>query len=339
MQHTQHSIDGFTAHTVSTGPLELTIIPELGGKISSLRDTRSGREWLWRHPRLPYRRVEHGSSYTLTADTGGWDECFPSVAPCVYPGSPWAGTAIQDHGELWSQACVWEEGPGDQGERAGGSPGSTLALTTRWAGVALPYSLTRTITLHEGAARLRIDYAAATDGNSPLHFIWCAHPLLAIEPGMRLRFPDGARFHCWTTVPEGLLGPGDSAPARAATLFDYAHLPVGADLQSAIASLQPAGVALKLWSEPLDEGWAALEAADGALRMRWDMVRLPQVAAWINLGAWAGDGGAPYYNLGLEPCIGAQDSLEEAITVHRLHATIPPQGTYTWWLEVELTTA
>lgn len=197
-------------------------------------------------------------------------------------------------------------------------------IATRWQGVALPYTLTRTITLYEGSARLRMEYVAATAASSPVHFIWCAHPLLAIEPGMRLRFPDGARFHCAGTLPQGLLGD------RATPPLDYDSLP------ASITSLQPAGVALKLWSEPLDEGWAALEAADGALRMRWDMVRLPQVAAWINLGAWAGDGGAPYYNLGLEPCIGAQDSLEEAITAHRLHATIPPKGDYTWWLEVEL---
>lgn len=336
MHHTTHTIDGFTAHTVSTGPLELTIIPELGGKISSLRDTRSGREWLWRHPRMPYRRVEHGGSYTALADTGGWDECFPSVAPCAYPGSPWAGAAVQDHGELWSQACAWEATTGGPGGAGGAAP-ADLSITTRWKGVVLPYSLTRTITLREGAARLRIDYEASTAGNAPLHFIWCAHPLLAIEPGMRLRFPDGARFHCWTTIPAEMLRPGESAPPQAAPLFDYTNLPIDPNLQSAITNLQSVGVALKLWSEPLDQGWAALEAADGALHMRWDMVRLPQVAAWINLGAWAGDGGAPYYNLGLEPCIGAQDSLEEAITVHRLHATIPPKGAYTWWLEVELT--
>ena len=34
-------------------------------------------------------------------DTGGWDEIFPSVNPCVVPGSPWEGRQITDHGELW----------------------------------------------------------------------------------------------------------------------------------------------------------------------------------------------------------------------------------------------
>jgi hypothetical protein len=47
--------------------------------------------------------------------------------------------------------------------------------------------------------------------------------------------------------------------------------------------------------------------------------------------------GQPYYNLGLEPCIGAQDSLAEAITKHNLFATLSPQGARTWRLEIQLT--
>jgi len=40
------TIDGFDAVEVNTGLAARTLIPELGGKISSLRDLSSGREWL-----------------------------------------------------------------------------------------------------------------------------------------------------------------------------------------------------------------------------------------------------------------------------------------------------
>ena len=104
-------------------------------------------------------------------------------------------------------------------------------------------------------------------------------------------------------------------------------------------------MALKLWSDPLDDGHAAtcsdelvgVRARDGELRMRWDAALLPQLGVWINLGAWAGDGGAPYYNLGLEPCIGAQDSLADAVQ-RNLFATLAPHGSRAWWLELELST-
>ena len=98
------------------------------------------------------------------------------------------------------------------------------------------------------------------------------------------------------------------------------------------------GLAIKIWSDtlPAGVGWASLRAHDGELQMRWDVALLPQVAAWMNFGAWAADGGSPYYNLGLEPCIGAQDSLAEAVIDHNLFTTLPPLALKTWRLEIEL---
>ena len=97
--------------------------------------------------------------------------------------------------------------------------------------------------------------------------------------------------------------------------------------------------AIKIWSDPLvdREGRAAIRAKDGGLQMRWDANLLPQVAVWMNLGAWSADGSTPYFNLGLEPCMGAQDSLAEAVTKYKLVANLPPHGRKTWWLEIELT--
>jgi galactose mutarotase-like enzyme len=314
------TIDGFAAVVVDTGALALTIVPELGGKIASLRDLRSGREWLWRHPRMPYRRVAPGASYVAEADTGGWDECFPTVAPCAYPSAPWAGTALPDHGELWSQPAALVVA-----ERDGG-----VALRAAWRGAALPYRFERSIALAAGASTLRVEYAAQNQSDAPIQFIWCIHPLLAIEPGMALLVPPSAHFNCWSTFPPDLLGQAQGLryppEARAGEhAIDLATLPEPS-----------AGVALKLWSDPLDQGWAAVRARDGELRMRWDVALLPQVALWMNLGAWAGDGGTPYYNLGLEPCIGAQDSLAQAVSDRHLFATLPPHGSRAWWLEIEL---
>ena len=84
----------------------------------------------------------------------------------------------------------------------------------------------------------------------------------------------------------------------------------------------------------MDEGWATLRTNDGELRIRWDVEQLPQVAFWLNAGAWAADGGAPYYNLGLEPCIGAQDALWEAVERFGQYAVLPAHGTRRWSLDV-----
>ncbi len=41
---------------------------------------------------------------------------------------------------------------------------------------------------------------------------------------------------------------------------------------------------------------------------------VPQVGVWINCRGWAPPGRKPYYNLALEPCIGAPDRLDVAVS-------------------------
>ena len=166
--------DGFETVLVDTGVLSLCLLPKLGGKINSLRDLHSGREWLWGNPRMPYQVAELNSSYVAVADTGGWDECFPTVAPCDYPSAPWAGAALPDHGELWSQTPALEVSVG----------ADTVSLNTGWQGAALPYRFERQVSAVAGPGRLRVDYTIANQGQAPLQFIWSLHLLLAIEPGM-----------------------------------------------------------------------------------------------------------------------------------------------------------
>lgn len=317
---TRSSVEGFESIRINTGVIEISIIPELGGKINSLRDVRTGREWLWRHPRFPYKLMPHGSIYTAQSDTGGWDECFPSVAECAYPSAPWQGAAIQDHGELWSHSAEFE-----MREQEG-----SVTLRTRSQGVVLPYTFTRIITLTANSSAIRTNYEVSSNTDQPINYVWCIHPLIAIEPGMELRLPASAQFNVGGAFPEGLV-PLDKKlqyPFPASGL-NFPFLPE-----------TNAARAIKIWSDPLPvgEGWTSVRASDGELKMRWDVNLLPQVAVWMNLGAFGMDGGSPYFNMGLEPCIGAQDSLADAVTQYNLFATLPPRGIKTWWLEIELTT-
>ena len=86
---------------LTSDTLRLEILPECGGKIRSLVDLRSGCEWMWENPTLPQRRPEYGQKYETFLDTGGWDELFPTVAPCEIE-----GISVPDHGDLVS--LPWE---------------------------------------------------------------------------------------------------------------------------------------------------------------------------------------------------------------------------------------
>jgi galactose mutarotase-like enzyme len=321
----ESQVQGFGALTLENGLIALTIVPELGGKITSLRDARTGREWLWASDRLPYRKLEYGVSYVEEADTGGWDECFPTVAACAYPLSPWRGAPMPDHGELWPQAWSVETVADDA---TGG-----VSVRTRARGVRLPYTFARAVSLDPESSTVRLDYEVTSESEEEIAYIWSAHPLFAIEPGMRVELPPDAVMRPYSTVPPDLLSEQGEYTWPLRVERD------GRELGLARLPDASAGVAFKLWSEPLSEGRASLVARDGALRFSFDPRLVPQVGLWANLGGWSGTGGEPYYNLGLEPCIGAQDSLEEAVERYGLYATLPPRGARAWWLEVSLLTS
>ena len=318
---TETTAQGFPALDIANGLIAVTVVPELGGKFASLRDLRSGREWLWTSPVLPYARVAHDADdpnhYVRHGDFGGWDECFPSVSACAYPLAPWRGEPVQDHGELWS--AEWRA---EVTRREDGRVVADLAAD----GVGFPYTVRRALAVTPDSATLRLDYAVENTGGDPFSYIWSAHPLLRLERGMRVELPQGTVVHVnGATGVEDDPAAGDYPwPLRAGGL-DLTELPP-----------PDAGVSCKLWSRPLAEGWVRLSAPGGELSLAFDPALLPQVGLWVNAGGWSGTGSAPYNNLGLEPCIGAQDSLADAVERHNLYRTLAPGEEHRWWLEMTL---
>jgi galactose mutarotase-like enzyme len=312
-------LEGFSAYRVSNGILSFEIIPELFGKLTSLRDLRSSREWLWRSERQTLRKLPYGNSYIAEADSGGWDECFPTVAPCFYPGEP--RVALPDHGELWTAASTFDLKADDQ----------SLEVTTRARGTFLNYLFSRTIYVKDSSDTLTFKYTLENHADTPLFYIWSAHPMIRLEPGMRLRVSEKARFaRSFAVADTEVKGETVAWPPRV-----YKH--------GQIVDVDPlpgpeAKVGFKMLSEPLEQGWAELEAKDGSLRYIFAEQPL-QLALWFNLGAWSGDGGSPYYNLAFEPCLGWQDSLQEAVEKHGCHHTLPASEQHAWSLNVQLISA
>ena len=314
-------VQGFEAITLANRDLALTTIPELGGKISSLIDRRSGREWLWTSEALPYRKLPYGTSYVGEADTGGWDECFPTVAACRYPGPQYDEVLLPDHGELWPRSWETEIDHG------------AAVVRSRVAGTQLSYEFERSIEVLPGKAVVRLEYNVRNLADHELLFIWCAHPLLAVEPGMQILLPSGTLVRRYSSIPDDLLAADEflTWPPRVTV--------PGGETDFATIPEPEAGIAAKLWSEKLSEGWAALRATDGEMRFVFDPELVPQVGLWLNAGGWSATAGDPYFNLGLEPGIGAQDSLNEAVERYGQHGTVAARGERCWWLEVHLSTA
>ena len=97
MPFRQTTVSGFPAVALRADEIEVVAVPMLGMKLTNLR-RHQGREWLWRNEQIPLASPRAGASYAETADSGGWDECFPTVGSSRLPGAPAHAPLLPDHG-------------------------------------------------------------------------------------------------------------------------------------------------------------------------------------------------------------------------------------------------
>ena len=260
--------------------VSVAVVPELGAKIVSIRDRRSGREWLWQNPHVPLRAAAPDADYG-DYDLSGWDECFPSVGNVVIPDGPWAGRSTGDHGEIWCR-------PADVTFGAG-------RMIARMRGARFPYELRREIVLADGlddSRIIRIEYELQVHGDAALPALWAAHALFALEPGMRIEFPPGTTFRVRSH--DCRLGAYD-------TVFPWPVAPgSGEPVDLSVVEDPHAGWHAKLFTEFLPEPWARLHAPGGG-DLTLEFPDTPHIGLWINYGSIGGKGQPPHANLGVEP--------------------------------------
>ena len=317
MPFRQTSVAGFPAVSLRSGELEVVVVPSIGMKVTNLRRTR-GREWLWRNEQIPLGLPARGTSYVETADSGGWDECFPTVGPSPLPDAPPGTPPLPDHGELWSAA--WTSSAYDH------ASGTTLASTAR--GTLLPYEFHREITLSPDEPVARFDYRLQHTGDRPFPWIWSSHPLFNVQPGTELELPSVHQVrvdavHGRADVMRGDLISWPGAVGGEAARFRF---PDGG------------GWAMKLFGDVGASGTMVLTdpRRGERLEMRVDPATVPQVGIWINARGWAPPGRQPYCNLALEPSIGAPDRLVDAVVEWEMAQKLSPGEERGWSVEVRL---
>lgn len=313
----QTTVSGFPAISLRSAALEIIVVPSIGMKLTNLRRPR-GREWLWRSDQIPLALPAPGASYVETADSGGWDECFPTVGACPLPGAPAGAPELPDHGELWSAA--WSSAVHD------GPEGTTLVSTAQ--GTRLPYAFTREITLDRQAPVARFRYRLRHLGDAPFPWLWSSHPLLNVQAGTRLEVPGLTQVKLDAVHGRADLARGDvvSWPGAIGGRND------------AFVFGEDGAWATKLFGDAGPEGRMTLvdPRRGERLEMRVDPTEVPQVGIWINCAGWAPPGRRPYYNLALEPCIGAPDRLDDAVRDWRAAPELLPGEERRWSMEVRL---
>ena len=292
--------------------LRVTVLPELGGKIASLRWLPEGVELL-QAPLAPYAGRTMSMGFD-ESDAGGFDECLPSVAACAIKTS---GGVVQvpDHGDFWR--IPWDAEAEEEDV-------IRLAAT----GLSLPLRFEKTLELH--GSTLAIRYRVRNVGQYDVEYAWSAHPLFAVDPGDAVDLPESVDHVTVEGSAGNRLGARHSRHAWPRTVDQRKN---GIDLS--VAGSPGDGVGDKLFAEAPAEGWAALERVGPGLRIevRFDPQQCPWLGLWLCYGGWPAGNTRRQQCVAIEPCTAPADSLAEAIAGGWARS-LAPEESDEWWVRI-----
>ena len=306
---------------IRAGECAVTILPQFGGKIASIR---IGDRELLQAPLAPIATRTRTMAFDA-ADASGWDECLPSVTPCRVETK--AGIAeIPDHGDLWR--VEWKE-PG-----SGGNEQAAASLSLIGTCFSLPLELKRRFELLEAGRgwRLKLRYELMNTSSETVPWSWSAHPLFAIEEADRIVLPESIKSLRLEASGAGRLGHGgDTVSWPITELVDGSHV----DLS--VAGARDSGIGDKLFAGPLSasENWGELVRPSACVRIRvtFDAFATPYLGLWICYGGWPEGRGSKQMCVALEPATGQADSLAIEGAWSR---DLKSGESYSWNMEVEI---
>lgn len=161
--------DGTTLLQMNNGILEVETAPEVGGKITCIRDLKTGHQFLWSNHNLPLRRLPVGSEYD-PCFYGGIDELLPNDIPEEID-----GILFPDHGELWTMELEHR------------LKESSIILRGKLPLSGLSYC--REMELSSDKPEIILRYRIESPTGRQKKFLWKLHAALEIEPGDEIICP------------------------------------------------------------------------------------------------------------------------------------------------------
>ncbi|HEX7123912.1 MAG TPA: hypothetical protein VF178_16160 [Gemmatimonadaceae bacterium] len=311
-QQTIPVTDDYGFVEIRGGDSRIVCIPAVGGRIVEM--VLAGRQWLWKNPLIPFAPPREAPSYAEAADSGGYDDCFPTVGACRIPTwvRGWGGVELADHGELWSQMPELEIDTGPHGQ----------AVVTTWEGRRLPYRLTREARVGADGS-VTMTYHAVNDADDRLPFIWSSHPMFPLTEQTKILLPEGAPTRVYSAQ-KILLGDSRS-------MHRWPFVRAAGRVHDFLMPYQTAReYACKLFIE-MPEGRARLREGDMELEVTFDTKEVGQFGLWLNKYGWTPfKRERGYCNLAFEPCVGAPDTLSEALGDWKRAQWLEPGQVRTW---------
>jgi len=290
--------------------LKAVVLPKYGSKVASIIYKPLNYELLWQNPNETYIKSQYGDLFE-SGDFSGFDEMFPTISRCFCETSPWAGTEMPDHGEVWAIPWNYE------------IQNDTLRLWVN--GVRFPYLLEKIVSLED--TLIKIEYNATSLSPFDLDYIWAAHPLFNASAGMELIVPQGMNSIINSVAGPRLPHYGKAYAFPVATFEDGENFNLGLVPEKNDSAYQKYYFAGKV-----TEGWCILYDNSKHLNigMSFPKENVPYLGIWVNEGGWDGQ-----YNIAPEPATGGMDRVDFA-KMWGLNSVLKTHETQTWYLNISL---
>ena len=297
---------------LETDRFSLTVAPQLGGKITSLINKKTKREFLAR-TNIAYKLRGYGDAFE-NYERDGADECFPTVESCPYPVFPWEGTQVPDHGEVWT--LPWEHEIKQ----------NRLRMWVR--GVRFPYVFERQISFETlargGSPFIRLSYSVKNESPYDMPFVYAFHPLFKAESRTKILIPQGTDMVTYMST-DDRLGP----PMTPHTWPEVTDVTLDKSYNRSVVRSSRNKEAEKLFSTRLDQGRCALLYPNGEfIGFLFPAKRFPFLGLWVNEGGWHN-----LHHIALEPTTSQGDRLDVAKGLQTC-GIVPANGEYEWEISI-----
>ncbi len=254
---TQGVFGGVKCLVLDNDYFRITILPERGGNIASMYDKEAGYELLCQ-PAIPLKPIPQSKLFD-DGSRAGIDDMFPNALATVYDAPPFSGLPLPDHGEIWYRPM--------EPRLENGS----IALDIE--GTVLPYHFIKWYSL-EGRT-LKMQYRAKNKSNSPLHYLFAAHPMFKAADDARIYLPEGqGKFEILFHDRQEMIG-GRFIWQEEAAIGDAVY-----------KTLSDIGVYTKIVSrQPQAQGWCTIwqPQRQYGISVEFDQNHLPFIGIWCGL--------------------------------------------------------
>ncbi|MEX0719548.1 MAG: hypothetical protein WD059_02690 [Balneolaceae bacterium] len=282
---------GVTELILENETLQLKVVPELGGKISSLINKKTNTQFLYSSNEKMYglKLPSYGDNFEPPY-AFGFDECFPNIASGTFAFNG-SEKNLPDHGELWTQPWEYE------------LKGNSIHLSVN--GVELNYRFTKSIHLKKDTVEIR--YQLENFESFPFEYIWSSHPLLNVQAGDKILLPEDIDE---MLLVSGTSGEDESNPHQLPWpwLDDQEK-----KIDYSFVQSHNSGMAVKLFASQLKKGIAGIyrKKTNESLIFNFNISKIPFLGIWLCYGGWP-KGTNSEYTIALEPATGRPDSLSTA---------------------------